>query len=537
MKKKLKISFVGDVITPPFNKLDQFIDLDLDLNLDFYHHNIDQVFQALMQPVDCDILIIHLSSDFFFEEMSEEETIKKVDQYCDAVNHFAKNESTILIINLIAFVKDRVIGFDYFKSINLYSSINSKIIDLATNNLNISLIDMQRIISETGLSKFFNLQNKLMMRMPYTKSALENILAHYSLAIEERFNIRKKVLIIDADNTLWGGVVGEDGVEGVSINKDYPGIIFRKFQRQLLEIHNTGILLVMVTKNNIQEIDEMFDYHDMPLKREHFIKVIANWEPKSINISKVSKELNLDSDSFIFIDDNEFELEEVRSSLPEIQSFRFDSRFPEKSLNIINNVKGFKTWSLSIEDKTKTIQYQDQKKRETHRSNIKNVDEYLLSLEMNLEIGINRSSQIKRISNLTNKTNQFNLTTRRYSEIDITNFMEKDCVVDFGLKDNFGDMGIIGVAIVKDNFIDTFLISCRAFGRKIEVEILEYICVKFKQNNIESMYIPSKKNDIAKNFYDSNGFKLIENKKNGTKKYKIGAGPTKTKFFNIKEAS
>ena len=133
MKKKLKISFLGDVITPPFNKLNQFLDFDLE----FYHFDIDQVFQTLMQPYEGDILIIHLTSDFFFEEMSKEETLNKVDSFCSAINNFSKNQSSLLILNTLDFLQDNIISIEYFKNINFYSSINSKIINLAINNSNI----------------------------------------------------------------------------------------------------------------------------------------------------------------------------------------------------------------------------------------------------------------------------------------------------------------------------------------------------------------------------------------------------------------
>ena len=530
MKKKLKIAFLGDVVTEPFNSINKY----LDFHLEFYHHGIDQIFQTLIKPFDGDVLIIHLTSDYFFEDNSRGEAKKKIDDYYNAVNNFAKSNSCLLVINTLEFLRDNIIGVDYFKDLDFHYQINSKIISLAEENNNISLIDIQRIISEIGLEKFYNLKNRLMFRMPYTKQSLDRIIFQYAASLEERFKPRKKVLLLDADNTLWGGIVGEDGVDGVSINNDYPGIIFRRFQRQILDIHNSGILLVMITKNNIEEIDGMFSSHDMPLKKENFIKIFANWEPKSSNILKTSKELNLGIDSFIYIDDNIFEIEEVKSVYPEIQSHRFDYENPEKSLNILKNIKGFRSWSLSKEDLIKTSQYQDEKKREIHRAKSPNINNYLLSLEMKLEFGVNRISQIKRISSLTNKTNQFNLTTNRYSEIDIENLIKKNYIFDFRLTDRFGDMGVVGVVIVIDNNIDTFLLSCRALGRKIEVQMLKVIYDKFK-NNLKALYVPSKKNNQVKIFFESNGFLITKTDIDGTKRYKMETGPSENKFIKISE--
>src|SRR5262249_20379102 len=336
---------------------------------------------------------------------------------------------------------------------------------------------------------------------------------------------RKKVVCLDADNTLWGGIVGEDGVEGIAVDRQYPGTVYRRFQGQLLDLARSGVVLALVTRNNRSDVEEAFQRRDMPLKLEYFSSIQVNWEPKSDNIVRVAEELNVGLDSMIFIDDNPFELEQVKAALPEVEVHRFQAQWADAALGLLASIPGLKAWSVTSEDLQKTAHYRDERQRTELRKQATSLGDYLRSLDIRLEIGCNRAAQVKRISQLTNKTNQFNLTTRRYSEGDIVRLTEVGSVFDVRLRDRFGDMGVIGVVIVVDGEIDTFLLSCRALGRGVESQVIDYVCRRVGSNALRASYVPTRKNMMTAEFYDANGFEVVGKGGDGSKKYRYSGGP------------
>jgi FkbH-like protein len=505
------------------------------LQLEIVHEDIDQIFQALAGAGETDILILHVSSDYFLDEATSQEAAERMDHYCAAVSEFAGRYPTIVILNTLELWPSRLVGLKYVEELALLASLNRKIFQLAHAHPTVSIMDVGGIVAGIGESRALSLQNRLAMRMPYTKVAIDAIRAGYEQCIRERYAPRKKVVVLDADNTLWGGIVGEDGVDGIAIDKQYPGTIYRRFQSQLRDLCDTGVLLALASKNNPEDVREVFERREMPLKLRHFSSVQVNWEPKSDNIAKVAEELNVGLDSLIFIDDNPFELEQVRAALPMVDVYRFDSGRVDEALGLLTSIEGLKTWSVTSEDRAKTVQYQQQTQRSTARDRATSLEAYLASLDMRLEIGRNRHSQIKRIAQLTNKTNQFNLTTRRYSEIDIARLMETGDVFDVRLEDRFGDMGVIGVVIVVDGEIDTFLLSCRALGRGVESEVLGHVCRARSGGGLRSSYRPSPKNMMAADFFESNGFELVARRADGGKDYRYAGGPSLSRRIAVAE--
>src|SRR2546427_143271 len=233
--------------------------------------------------------------------------------------------------------------------------------DVSVEHHEIDQVFQVLTVAEIGAGRALSLQNRLAMRMPYTKVAIDALRAAYEQVIRERYGVRKKVVILDADNTLWGGIVGEDGLEGIAIDKQYPGTVYRRFQGQLLDLAHTGVLLALVTKNNPADVEATFQRRDMPLKLEHFSSNHVNWEPKSDNIVRVSEELNLGLDSVIFIDDNPFELEQVKAALPEVEVYRFEVQWADTALGLLASIPGLKTWSVTSEDLQKAAHYRDER--------------------------------------------------------------------------------------------------------------------------------------------------------------------------------
>lgn len=328
---------------------------------------------------------------------------------------------------------------------------------------------------------------------------------------------RKKCLVLDLDNTLWGGILGEDGIEGVKLNENYPGNAFKRFQEIILEIKNHGVILAICSKNNISDVDELFEKHDeMVLKKNDFVVVKANWENKATNIKSIANELNIGLDSIVFIDDNPTERDLVRAMIPEVNV----PEFPKKPFELVNFIytiyeKYFGVYQMTSEDSDKTQQYLQNRNRSLLKTEFESIDSYIENLEIELELIKLNIINLSRFSQLTQKTNQFNLTTKRYSETDISSLANLGSwVYGLSVKDKFGDSGITGLIIIRfvnkiTVEIDSFLMSCRVLGKNIENEFLKVMLNKLKNAGIihvKSKFIETKKNKQVERFYDKSGF-------------------------------
>ncbi|HEY4252821.1 MAG TPA: HAD-IIIC family phosphatase [Roseomonas sp.] len=514
-EKRIHAICVGDVLTPPLVKPVAGLLPEFDLSVT--HADIDQHFQLLLSDAAPDVLISHATSDFFFGHGDLAAAEARAAEYGAAVDAFTARGRSLVILNTIAAPADRVVGVENLALARATARINERLFACADRSSLVSLVDLPAILARVGLEKAVNLQNGLVMRLPYTGHVLPEIGRAYARAIRERFVPRKKLLVLDADNTLWGGVIGEDGVDGVEIGAHFPGIVHRRFQEQLLALRAGGVLLALVSKNNEADIREAFAALDMPLRWEHFTAARVNWLPKSRNIAAIAEELNLGVDSFVFIDDNAFELEEVRHALPSVDCHAFEARKPAEALTLLARIRDLNTWSVTREDLEKSRQYAQEAERKALQGAAGSLPDYLRSLEIRIEVGRNRVSQVPRIAQLINKTNQFNLTTRRHAEAELRDLMATADVFDFRVIDRFGDMGIVGVAIVIANEIDTFLMSCRALGRQVEGLMLRHVRQALGRP-LRASYVPTARNGMVAAFYEDNGLTLLGTEA-GVKRY------------------
>lgn len=330
---------------------------------------------------------------------------------------------------------------------------------------------------------------------------------------------RKKCIILDLDNTLWGGVIGEDGMDGIALGGDYPGNVYYDTQKLLLSAYENGVILAICSKNNESDAMEVIERHpNMVLRDTHFAIKRINWDNKAENIKSLAASLNIGLDSLVFIDDNPSERALVKSFLPEVTV----PDFPEKPYLIpafMNSVleKQFTLYQLTEEDKKKTDQYRQNAVRDAFKSSFTDYNQYLTELKMELEISKASTIDIPRVAQLTQKTNQFNLTTRRYSENEIKRFIDEgDLVFVARVKDKFGEYGLTGVCIVKvqDNEaeIDTLLMSCRVIGREVENVFIQQILAYLKRLGIQtvySKYIQTRKNSMVRDFYLNVGLTIV----------------------------
>src|SRR5262249_5238311 len=250
-RHRIAIAMAGDVLTRPLARFERGLP-EWDVSVE--HQEIDQVFQVLVRRASSDVLILHLTADFFLDEADREEALARMDAYCTAVAEFASREDALVIVNTLEALPARIVGMQHVAALELTAALNGRILDLARQNPSVSVVDAGGIVAEIGAGRALSLQNRLAMRMPYTMVAIDALRAGYEQGIRERYAPRKKVVGLDADNTLWGGIVGEDGVEGIAVDRQYPGTVYRRFQGQLLDLARRGVVLALVTRNNRADV-------------------------------------------------------------------------------------------------------------------------------------------------------------------------------------------------------------------------------------------------------------------------------------------
>lgn len=386
---------------------------------------------------------------------------------------------------------------------------------LETNN--IPVIDIAELAADIGRDKFYSPRMWYLGSIPYSMPGEKAIAEEISHALNAIKGKRCKCIVLDLDNTLWGGVIGEDGIGGIELSTSKEGARFRDFQKRLKELKEEGIILAVVSKNNIEDaLGGINNHPDMILREKDFVAIKANWDPKPLNIEELSKELNIGLDSFVFIDDNPVEREAVRIALPQV----IVPEFPKDTANLEQFITAvskqyFPTLRLTKEDAVKTEQYQTEHKRTELKKTALTLEDYLKSLEMKLTIREIEEADISRAAQLTQKTNQFNLTTRRYTESDIRKIKDSpDYRIWIGeLEDKFGSYGKVILAIVriKENkaTIDTFLMSCRVMGRNVETDFLKHIETELEQSGVREItgeYLPTEKNSVVRDFWKSCGY-------------------------------
>jgi len=399
---------------------------------------------------------------------------------------------------------------------------NTELWELQKGLKNMVIVNWHSMVNRYGYNRLYDSRYWYLGRIKLSGEGLSRLAYLYSGYIKAIKGKTKKVLLLDLDNTLWGGIIGEDGLDGIELREDGIGKAYRDFQKLVKILKEQGVLLAVVSKNNPSDVDEVFEKHPMMvLKKDDFVVFKVNWSDKAQNIKEIAEELNLGLDSFVFIDDSPFEREAVKRYLPEVvvPDFPDDpSLLPGWFCEVVENYFP-KIW-VTEEDRKRSKMYQGEVRRKELMREFTSLEDYLRSLSMKAVISINDRRHVSRIAQLTQRTNQFNLTTRRYTEADIERFMEnpEHLVFDLELIDKFGTNGITGVIIIlfrKDGtaLIDTFLMSCRIIGRGVEKAFLSYVVNYLKSQGVKILkgqYFPTKKNQLVSNLYGEMGFRKVE---------------------------
>lgn len=399
----------------------------------------------------------------------------------------------------------------------------------------VQILDLKNLQNSCGTS-WCDMRTWYHGRQHPSLEALPLLAREFSKIAASCMGITKKVLVCDLDNTLWGGVIGEDGVSGIRLGAPDPvGEAFCDFQKYILELKERGILIAVASKNNFEDAKAPFEKHpSMKLKFDDVISFKANWERKSENIKQISEELSLGLDSFVFIDDNPIEIEEVSESLPMVECLKMpnDAAFLTQTLNAADF---FNTPSISESDAARHKEYKANAARAQAAKSATSTEsgDYLKNFDMRCKI-MRVADNLDRCTQLINKTNQFNLTTRRYSDVEVKTLAENpdNCALCFEMSDKFGDSGIVGILIAKRKSfenafeIDTLLMSCRVLGRGLEFFIINALFENAANLGVEKIfaeYIPTAKNAQVENFYEKCGFEKISDKTSKTYSKEVGS--------------
>lgn len=404
-----------------------------------------------------------------------------------------------------------------------FDRINHQLRTLAGEHRGVYLLDYDSLLARHGRARWHDQRKWLTARMPISAEHIVHLAAEWLRYIVPLAGRTAKVVVVDLDNTLWGGVVGEDGITGISLGTEYPGANYQELQRALLDLHRKGILLAICSKNNPDDAMEVLAHHPgMLLRPEHFSCMRINWNDKAQNLREIAAELNIGLDALAFLDDNPAERENIRAVLPEANVIELPCD-PENYAAAVRDCAFFQRLTLSEEDRQRTSLYATEHDRSRAREQFVTKDDFLRFLEQEAEISPVLPTTLTRVAQLTQKTNQFNLTTRRYTEQQISQLASNShSVYSIHVRDRYGDQGLVGVAITRDQGedceIDTFLLSCRVIGRKIESALLAHVAGQARDRGCRRLlgrFIPTKKNLPAREFYSQHAFKLVSETEEG----------------------
>lgn len=413
--------------------------------------------------------------------------------------------------------------YDYRGRTNFIARLNQKLYQYAESHKAFFVNDVDFLAASYGLDEWSNPLYWHMYKYSLCLDAVPSLAKSVADIIKSIYGKNKKVLVCDLDNTLWGGVVGDDGVEGIQVGPEVPvGQIYSEFQQYVKELKSIGVLLAVNSKNDEENAIAGLNHPDGPLKPGDFVSVKANWDNKDRNMQAIAAELNLGVDSFVFIDDNPTEREIVRQA-------DFGMAIPamdrvENYLKAVDRNGYFEVTSLSADDLSRVEMYKANAKRVQLQENAGSYEDFLKSLNMQATIRAFEPIYIQRIAQLTNKSNQFNLTTLRCSESDINRMQASDdylCL--YGkLADKFGDNGVVSVVAgqIEDKTLHMrlWLMSCRVLKRGMEDAMLDTLVSDARAKNLETVigyYYPTPKNNMVREFYKTMGFRLVSQDENG----------------------
>lgn len=541
-----KIAVLGGSTTHDIIMILELFLLDRGIRPEFYECEYAQYWEDVMfdnpelKEFAPDIIYIHTSNrnirQYPVLSMNEEEVNGLLTaDYDHFEKMWGKIENTYhcpVIQNNFEYPFYRMLGnadaTDIHGRVCYINRLNEMFAAYARDHKDFFIQDINYLSAAYGLDKWSDPLYWHMYKYALSMEAIPTLAYNLSNIIKSIYGKNKKALALDLDNTLWGGIVGDDGVEGIEIGPETSmGQVYSEFQGYLKELKDIGVILNVCSKNEEENAIGGLNHPDGVLKPDDFIVIKANWDPKSKNLADMAGELNLLPESFVFVDDNPAEREIVRSQLhvvsPEIGSV-------EDYIRVIDHSGFFEVTNLSADDAKRNEMYKENAKRARLEASFDNYGDYLKSLEMKGTIKTFEPIYMERIAQLSNKSNQFNLTTRRYTRAEIEEIADSDEYIDiYGkLEDKFGDNGVVSVVIGHKNGdvldMDLWIMSCRVLKRDMEFAMMDELVHKAKEAGIRTIrgyYYPTAKNKMVKDFYALMGFTLTGEDEEGNRTWEF----------------
>lgn len=523
-----KLNVLADFYVPAFNQYEQEI---RDGGSPLYAFDPD--FTVLFVEVENmlgDGLTLFQNPDINIEEQVKAE--KLADEFKNLLSTFTHRNKGRLVVHSLSVPMQSPKGVLYRKELlglrRVINKFNQAIENYAEVNPQVFVFDYDSWLRDVGKNNAYDPKFDFIASMKIKERYLPDLAREYLRYLKPSLGLIKKVLVLDLDNTLWGGILGEDGFDGIALGPHPPGNAFLHFQKKILALFNRGVILAVNSSNNREEVLHVLDNHPhMVLRRSHFSALKINWQDKVENMREMARELNLGLDSFVFLDDDAANRAKMREMLGEV----FTPDLPQDSAyygKFLDELDVFENLYLTDEDKRRGQLYAEEEQRRTFETAASSLEEFLRRLDLEVKISKDDDRFIPRLAQLTEKTNQFNLRTVRYTQEQVARFVSSPnhIVLSLEAKDRFGEYGLVGLAIVgKESprwFIDTLLLSCRVIGKGVEKCLLSKIIEEARKSNAGSIlgeYIPTGKNTPAASFYGENGFELLERRDAGQEKW------------------
>lgn len=536
----VKIAVLGGSTTYDIVSILELFLLDYGIRPEFYQSEYGMYWHDAMFDNEAldnfkpDVIYIHTSNrnvihypDIQDNADSIEELLKSQYEHFEAMwSNLDRKYNCPIIQNNFEMPIFRILGnkdvSDIHGRINFLNRLNSQLYDYANTHSNFYINDINYLSASYGLEKYSEPTNWYMYKYCLSVEAIPAFSFNLANIVKSLYGKNKKALVLDLDNTLWGGVVGDDGIEGIEIgNETQMGQVYLEFQSYIKAHKNLGIVLCVNSKNEHEAAIAGLEHPEGALRSKDFICIKANWNSKDKNIREIAQELNIGLDSIVFIDDNPAERDIVMTQVPDVAVPHINK--VEDFIRVIDRSGFFEITSLSADDLMRSEMYERNRQRNDHSNAFENYQDYLISLKMTAVIKEFESLYIQRITQLTNKSNQFNLTTKRYTQSEMEAIaIDSTFIKLYGkLVDKFGDNGIVSVVIGKKEgkvlHIDLWLMSCRVLKRDFEYAMLDRLVEVANRNSVEVIkgyYYQTAKNGMVKDFYAMMGFAKIEQNDN-----------------------
>lgn len=524
------------------NEVQNFLRADLlksDIYSSYHIGDYNQYFYEMMDKgsdlhsFSADLTLCLLDEHVVFDDMESNWLIDDVAPVLEAkiaeltglFSKYAKDTEGTLVLNTIPMSSlsyDSLVDYRSKMRINvLWRKFNTQLLSLGLGTKNIVVIDSEIFLQSEVVTNLFDSRMAAYAKMYMSEGMLAMMAKEIAKIVRALKGKTKKCLVMDLDNTLWGGIIGDDGVNGIELGGTPHGEAFTRFQKTVKKMGRQGVLLTLNSKNDRENTDQVFSEHpDAALCADDFVKQCVNWNPKNENIIELTNSLNINTNSVVFFDDSSFECNLVRETLPEVAVVELDDNPCDFSHRLLSE-GWFNSMDLTQEDVGRVKKYKTDEKRKEFLSSHNSIEEYLHKLKIEVGMFSVDEYSVSRIAQLTQRTNQFNMTTWRLSEsqvIEINNAKNWK-ILSIRASDRFGDNGVVGCIFLESDpvsqeyFIRNFILSCRVFSRGIEISCLQKLLTKIKSTGgtaVFGEYISSSRNGKVSDFYLNNGFFPVE---------------------------